>query len=71
MNSPFKFAHRLIGWILISQSEIGRLDEVQVLEDVVEQVLAGRLLLNLLNQFLFVQQDDLHVEGLGPGEARQ
>ena len=63
--------HRLIGRVLISEPEVGRLDEVEVLEDVVQEILAGGLLLDLLDQLLLVQKDDLDVEGLGASEAGQ
>ena len=63
--------HRLISRVLISEPEVGRLDEVEVLEDVVQEILAGGLLLDLLDQLLLVQKDDLDVEGLGASEAGQ
>ena len=63
--------HRLVGVVLISQSEVGCLYEVQVLENVVQQILSSGRVLDLLDELLLVQEQDLHVERLDAVEAGQ
>ena len=65
LSLSLSLSYRLIGAVLVAETEISSLDKVEVREDAVEEILARRpLVLHLLDQLLLVQQQDLHVERL-------
>ena len=67
LSLSLSLSYRLIGAVLVAETEISGLDKVEVREDAVEEILARRpLVLHLLDQLLLVQQQDLHVERLSP-----
>jgi hypothetical protein len=57
MTIKIFYPHRLIGVVLVSESKVSRLYEVEVLEYVVKQVLSGGLVIpDLLDDLLFVEE---------------